>query len=124
MSEAVDAGQVPVGRFQAGLRDLAPDGAWPARWKRGRVVITPQSVVWAGRMTGRKRSLTHAQCAGTRLPDRAYRDLTLRLPADYRGQAVRIMTLQVDGAEIELAAPAELLAILASSVAKSSPSAP
>jgi hypothetical protein len=122
MSLAVRAGQVPSGRFQAGLRDLAPEGAWPTRWKRGRVLITPQSVVWAGRMTGRKRDLTHAQTTGSRSPDWPYRELTLRLPADYRGEHVRIMTLHLDRADLELAAPAALLEILQASIAKSSSS--
>jgi hypothetical protein len=125
MSHAMDAGQPVSGKFEAGLRDLAPPrGAPPTRWRQGRVMITPQSVVWTSLITRRARDLTGAQCTGGRQPDPTYTELTLVLPSDYRGENVRIMTLHADGAHIELAAPAQLLEIIRYSLARATRGAP
>jgi hypothetical protein len=125
MSQAMDAGQPVSGNFEAGLRDLVPPrGAPPTRWKHGRVIITPQSIVWMGRITGRARDLTGAQCIGDRRPEPAFSEVTLRLPSDYRGENVRIIKLHADGADIELAAPARLLGIILYSLARITRGAP
>jgi hypothetical protein len=116
MSQAMDAGQAVSGKFRAGLRDLAP--AEPRkRWRHGRVKITPQSVAWAP-LAGRARDLTGAQCTGGRRIDPTYTEMTLRLPSYYKGEGVRVITLHADGADIELAAPAQLLEIIRYSLAK------
>lgn len=125
MSRAMDAGQAVSGNFAAGLRDLAPPrGAPPTRWKHGRVMITPQSVVWTGRITRRARDLTGAQYLGDRRPEPAFSEVTLRLPADYRGENVRVIKLQADGAGLELAAPARLLGVIIYSLARITRGAP
>ena len=125
MSHAMAAGQPVSGKFEAGLRDLVPPkGARPTRWKHGRVMITPQSVVWIARMTGRTRDLTGAQCTGSRRPERAFTEASLSLPFDYRGENVRIIKLHADGTDIELAAPARLLEIIRYSLARTAPGAP
>jgi hypothetical protein len=122
MSQAMDAGQAVSGTFRAGLRDLAP-GVPGRRWRHGRVKITPQSVAWAP-LVGRTRDLTAAQCTGARRIDPTYTEMTLRLPAHYKGESVRVITLHADGTDIELAAPAQLLEIIRYSLARTTPGAP
>jgi hypothetical protein len=122
MSQAMDAGQAVAGEFKAGLRDHAP-GVPRTRWKRGRVKITPQSVIWVP-LTGRARDLTGAQCTGGRQIDPTYTEMTLSLPSYYRGENVRVITLHAGGADIELAAPAKLLEIIRYSLARTTPGAP
>jgi hypothetical protein len=138
MVEAMGAGRPVSGRFWAGLRDLGTgspgrdEGSRPgsddpfplpaqpprlARWMSGRVVITPESVTWVRRMTGRARDLTGAECTGERLPDPGYRDLTLIMPRYYRGEIVRVITLHANGTDVELVAQVQLLEILRYSVA-------
>ena len=125
MSQAMDAGQPVSGKFDAGLRDLVPRrGAPPRRWEHGRVMITPQSVVWMGRLTRRARDLTGAQCIGDRRPEPAFSEASLRLPAAYRGGNVRVIKLHADGTDIELAAPARLLEIILYSLARITRGAP
>lgn len=112
MRQAMDAGEPVSGRFVACLR--APIAADPprARWMYGRMMITPQSVVWVRRVNGRARDLTGAQCGSERKPDRGYTEMTLSVPACYRGENVQVLTLHVNGADVELAAPARLLEVI------------
>jgi len=119
MAQAMNAGQAVSGRFGAGLRDLMP-GSPLTRWKYGRVLITPQSVVWVRRVTGRARDLTGARCTGERRPDRGYTEMTLSLPSSYRGENIRIITLRANGRDVELAAPARLLEIIRYSLGRTS----
>lgn len=93
MVQRMEDEQPVRGRFWAGLRDLGPrapdqeDGNQPGsddpfplpaqppripRWMRGRVVITPESVIWVRRMTGRARDLTGAEWADERPLDPGY----------------------------------------------------
>jgi len=117
MVDAMEAGQAVSGRFQAALREILPGLPHP-RWKRGQVVITPQSVLWVRRMTKRPRDLTGAQCTGERQPDPGYIDMTLTLPSFYKGENVHVITLHANGTDMELAAPARLLEILRYSLAR------
>jgi hypothetical protein len=117
MLEAMDAGQAVSGRFWAGLRDLVP-GSPLTRWKSGRVVITPQSVVWVRSISGRARELTGAECTRERRPDRAYREMSLTVPSYCKGENLRVITLDASGINVELAAPARLLEILRYSLAR------
>jgi hypothetical protein len=123
MLQAVDAGHPVSGRFATWFRDLVPGAPLLTRWKYGRMTITPESVVWVRRMTGRARDLTGAQCTGERGPDRAYTEMTLSLPSYYKGENVRVLTLHADGADVELAAPAQLLEIIRYSLARTAPGA-
>ena len=119
MSQAMDAGQAVSGKFRAGLRDLAPAG--PGRhWRHGRVKITSQSVSWAP-MAGRARDLTGAQCTGARRIDPTYTEITLRLPARYKGESVHVITLHADATDIELAASAQVLEIIRYGLARTAP---
>lgn len=120
MLAAMDTGQAVSGTFQAGLRNLVP-GVPLTRWKSGRVLITPQSVTWKCRMTRQVRDLTGAQCTSERRPDHTYTDLTLSLPGYYQGENVMVITLHASGTDVELAAPAQLLAIIRYSLARTSP---
>ena len=122
MSQAMDAGQAVSGEFKAGLRDVTP-GVPRTRWKHGRVKITPQSVIWVP-LTGRARDLTGAQCTGGRQIDPTYTEMTLSLPSYYKGENVRVITLHAGGADIELAAPAQLLEMIRYSLARTAPGAP
>lgn len=121
MSQAMEAGQAVSGEFKAGLRDVTP-GVPRTRWKHGRVKITPQSVIWVT-LTGRARDLTGAQCTGGRQIDPTYTEMTLSLPAYYKGENVRVITLHAGGTDIELAAPARLLEIIRYSLARTMPGA-
>ena len=121
MSQAMDAGQAVSGEFKAGLRDVTP-GVPRTRWKQGRVKITPQSVIWVT-LTGRARDLTGAQCTGGRQIDPTHTEMTLSLPAYYKGGNVRVITLHGGGTDIELAAPARLLEIIRYSLARTMPGA-
>lgn len=121
MSDAVDAGQPLSGKFKALLRDPT-QGVPSTRWTHGRVKITPQSLVWAPAI-GRSRDLTHAQCAGVRAVDPIYADMTLWLPASWKGEDVRVMTLRSDGIDLELAASAQLLEIIRYRLARTTPGA-
>lgn len=116
MVQAMDAGQQVSGRFEAALRGLAP-GSPLTRWKRGRVVINAGSVIWVRRITGRSTGLTGAQCTGQRKPDPGYKDMTLTLPGYYNGEGLGVITMQANGAGLELAAPTRLLEILRYSLA-------
>jgi hypothetical protein len=122
MSQAMDAGQPVSGEFKAGLRDVTP-GVPRTRWKHGRVKITPQSVIWVP-LTGRARDLTGAQCTGGRQIDPTYTEMTLSLPSYYKGENIRVITLDSGGTDIELAAPAQLLDIIRYSLARTTPGAP
>lgn len=122
MSQAMDAGQAVSGEFEAGLRDVTP-GVPRTRWKHGRVKITPQPVVWVP-LTGRARDLTGGQCTGGRQIDPTYTEMTLRLPAYYKGENVRVIMLRAGGTDIELAAPARLLDIIRYSLARTTLEAP
>jgi hypothetical protein len=86
------------------------------------VKITPRSLVWAPAI-GRSRDLTDAQCAGVRAVDPIYADMTLWLPASWKGEDVRVMTLRSDGIDLELAAPAQLLEIIRYRLARATPGA-
>lgn len=72
-------------------------------------------------MTGQVRDLTGARCTGERRPDHTYTDLALSLPGHYRGENVMVITLHASGTDVELAAPAWLLAIIRYSLARTSP---
>jgi len=87
------------------------------------VKITSKAVAWAP-LAGRGRDLTGAQCTGGRRIDRTYTEMTLRLPAYYQGESVRVITLHADGTDIELAAPAQLLEIIRYSLARTTPGGP
>ena len=63
-------------------------------------------MVWAP-LTGRARDLTGAQCTGGRQIDPTYTEMTLGLPSYYKGENVRVITLDAGGTDIELAAPAD-----------------
>jgi hypothetical protein len=117
MLQTMAAGQAVSASFKAGLRDQAP-GSQLARWKRGEVSITPQSVIWARSMTGQSRDLTGAQCIGERKPDLSYTDASLTLPSYYKGENLRVIKLHANGTDVELAAPAQLLEILRYSLAR------
>jgi hypothetical protein len=124
MCLAMDAGHAVSGEFKAGLRDLGP-GVPRARWKNGRVKITPQSVVWVPlALAGRARDLTGAQCTGGRQIDRGYTEMTLSLPSYYKGENIRVITLHAGGTDIELAAPAQPLEIIRYSLARITLGAP
>ena len=123
MLQAMDAGQPVSGRFATWSHDLVPGAPLRTRWKYGRVMITPESVVWVRRMTGRARDLTGAQCTGERKPDPSYTEMTLSLPSYCKGENVRVLTLHADGADVELAAPAQLLEIIRYSLAQTTPGA-
>jgi hypothetical protein len=139
MVAAVDAGQPVSGRFWAGLRDLGPgptepdegngrgsDDEFPlpaqppriARWMSGRVVITPESVTWVRRMTGRARDLTGAVCTGERPLDPGYTEMTLTVPKYYQGEILRVVTLHANGTDVELVTQVQFLEILRYSVAR------
>ena len=117
MLQAMDAGQAVSASFKAGLRDQVP-GSPLTRWKRGRVLITPQSVIWVRGNAGRVHDLTGAQCNGERQPDLGYTDASLSLPSYYKGENLRVLTLHANGTDVELAAPARLLEILRYSLAR------
>jgi hypothetical protein len=117
MVEAVNARQAVTGSFLAGLRDVVPTTPI-TRWKRGKVLITPQSVIWTRRITGRERDLAGTQCTGERKPDLGYTDVTLRMPSYYKGENLRVIRLRANGTEVELAAPAQLLEIFLYSLAR------
>lgn len=121
MSEAMGAGQAHSGTFKAVLRDPT-QGPPSTRWTHGRVKVTPQSLVWMPSI-GRARDLTDAQCVGVRPIDWIYADMTLTLPASFKGGNVRVMTLRSDGTDLELAAPAQLLEIIGSCLARTPPGA-
>jgi hypothetical protein len=121
MSEAMDAGHALSGKFKAFLRDPT-QGVPSTRWTHGRVKITPQSLVWVP-VIGRARDLTDALCVGERAIDWIYADMTLWLPASYKGENVRVMTLRSDGIDLELAAPAQLLEIIRYCLARTIPGA-
>jgi hypothetical protein len=112
MRQAMDAGEPVSGRFVAFLR--VPIAAAPlrARWMYGRMMITPQSVLWVRRVNGRARDLTGAQCGSERKSEPAYTEMTLSVPDVYKGENVRVLTVHVNGADVELAAPASLLEII------------
>jgi len=139
MVAAMGAGQPVSGRFWAGLRDLGPRPAGPdetgrpepddefplpaqppriARWMSGRVEITPQSVTWVRRMTGRARDLTDAECTGERLLDLGYSEMTLTVPKYYQGEILRVITLRANGTDVELVTQVQFLEILRYSVAR------
>jgi hypothetical protein len=138
MVQAMEAGQPVYGTFWAGLRDLVPkshgreEGSWAGsddpfplpgqrprltRWISGRVVITPESVIWR-RVTGGARDLTGAQCTGERRPDPSYTEMTLTMPHYYRGEILRVITLHANGPDVELVAQVQLLEILRYSLAR------
>jgi hypothetical protein len=121
MAQDMEAGGTVSGEFKAGLRELAA-GVPRARWRRGRVKITPQSVAWVS-VTGRARDLTAAQCSGRRQIDRGYTEMTLSLPSYYKGENVQVITLHAGETDIELAAPAQLLDIIRYSLARTTPGA-
>ena len=122
MSDAMDAGQAPSGKFKGvPPRSRATMYRAPAGHTAG-VKITPQSLVWVP-VIGRARDLTDAQCAGERAIDWIYADMTLRLPSSYKGENVRVMTLRSDGIDLELAAPAQLLEIIRYRLARTTPGA-
>lgn len=49
--------------------------------------------------------------------------MTLSLPSYYQGENVRVLTLHADGADVELAAPAQLLEIIRYGLARTAPGA-
>lgn len=117
MDQAMTAGNAVSGQFWAGLRVLSAgpreeagrrpgsDEVLPlpgqppqlARWLSGHVEITPQTVVWVRQLTGRRRDLTGAHCTGERLPDRSYTEMTLTVPASYKGEILRVLRLKAGG---------------------------
>ena len=117
MLQAMEAGEAVTASFKAGLRDKPP-GSRPGRWKRGRVLITPESVTWVHSMTGRARDLTGAECTGERQPDLGYLDVSLVPPTYYKGENVRVISLRANGTDVELAAPAQLLEAVTYSLAR------
>jgi hypothetical protein len=138
MVQAMEAGQPVSGSFWAGLRDLGPkspgreEGSWPGsdepfplpgqrprltRWLRGRVVITPESVMWH-RTGGGARDLTGAQCTAERRPDPSYTEMTLTMPRIYQGEPLMVITLHANGTDVELVTQAQLLEILRYSLAR------
>ena len=123
MVQAMDTGQPVSGEFVAGLRDLVP-GSPLTRWKRGRVSITPRSVTWTRRMSGRACDLTGAQYTGERRRDPSYTEMTLTLPGYCKGENVCVISLQAHGTDVEVAAPAQLLAVLRYSLARTAVGAP
>jgi hypothetical protein len=138
MVQAMEAGQPVSGSFWAGLRDLVPkspsreEGSGPGsyepyplpgqrprltRWLSGRVVITPESVIWH-RTAGRARDLTGAECTAERQPDPSYTEMTLTKPRLYHGEPMRVITLQANGTDVELVTQVQLLEILRYSLAR------
>jgi hypothetical protein len=132
MVEAMNSGQPVSGQFWAGLRDLEPrsagkeagsrtgsDEMFPlpgqpprlARWVSGRVVITPKSVVWVRRISGRTRDLTGAQCTNERRTD-PYTEMTLTMPDSYKGEILRVLALGVSGTDVEVITQVQQLEIL------------
>jgi hypothetical protein len=75
-------------------------------------VITPQSVIWVRRMTGQARDLTEADCTAERRLDPAYRDMTLTVPDSYQGEALSVIQLDADGADVELVTQVQLIEVL------------
>ena len=116
MVQAMDAGQPVSGSFSASLRDLLPGAPLRTRWLSGRVMITPESVVWTRSVTRSARDLSRARCTGERKRDPSYTEMSLTIPTSYRGENIRVLTLRADGAadgaDVELAAPAQLLDII------------
>jgi hypothetical protein len=110
-AHAVAAGEEVPGSLAAALRKGPPDDRRP-RWRQGRVRIAGQSVTWRCRGTGGERDLTGGEFTSERRVDLAYREMTLRLPDSWTGADVRVVTLQVNGEEMELAAPAQVLEII------------
>jgi hypothetical protein len=117
MVQAADAGQQVSGGFRAALRDVVP-GAPLTRWKGGRVVITAGSVIWVRGVSNRATVLTGAECTGQRRLDRGYKDMTYNMPDLYKGEIIGVITLHANGADMELAAPAQLLEVLKYNLAK------
>lgn len=133
MVQAMEAGQPVSGSFWAGLRNPgSEEGSWPgsddpfplpgqaprlARWLTGQVVITPESVIWR-RTAGRARDLTGAECTGDRRPDPSYTEMTLTMPRLYMGEHLKVITLHVNGTDVELVAQVQLVEILRYSLAR------
>ncbi len=138
MVQAMEAGQPVSGSFWAGLRDLVPkspgrpdrsppgsDEPFPlpgqpprlTRWLSGKVVITPESVIWR-RTTGRVCDLTGAECTGERRPDPSYTEMTLTRPRLYQGEPLKVITLQANGTDVELVTQVQLVEILRYSLAR------
>jgi len=138
MVQAMEAGQPVSGSFWAGLRDLVPksrhheEGSWPGsdepfplpgqvphltRWLSGKVVITPESVIWR-RTAGGTRDLTGAQCTGERRTDPSYTEMSLTMPQLYQGEPLRVITLHVNGNDVEVVTQVQLLEILRYSLAR------
>jgi hypothetical protein len=139
MVQAMDAQQPVSGRFWAGLRDLAPgplgrkeenghgcDDPFPlpgqpprlTRWISGRVVITPESVIWVRGRAGRARDLTGAVCTGERRLDPGYTEMTLTVPSSYKGEILKVLTLHTNGTDVELITQVQLLEVLRFSLAR------
>ena len=138
MVQAMEAGQPVTGSFWAGLRDLVPkspgrpDKSPPrseepfplpgqpprlTRWLSGKVVITPESVIWR-RTHGRVCDLTGAECTGERRPDPSYTEMTLTKPRLYQGEPLRVITLQANGTDVELVTQVQLARVLRYSLAR------
>jgi hypothetical protein len=141
MVRAMQTGQPASGSFWAGLRDLTPTstggedassagsedpftlpGQSPrlARWLTGRLVITPESVMWR-RTAGRARNLTGAKCTGERRPEAAYTEMTLTKPRLYRGEPLTVIMLHVNGSDVELVTQVQLAEIVRYSLARTRP---
>ena len=82
----------------------------PHAWKAGRLKITPSLVSWQRGVLrrGQSRDLSGAQYIRQRRPDWSGTDRRLAVRG-YLAPSMRVLTLQVDGEEIEIALPSEAI---------------